>query len=195
MELDDLKKSWKEMDEKLQTKQLINDDELNKIVQTRKNSAYKSQKALLGNNLIILITSLILIAYFIITGETQKPLFPIIIGLAAIAIPWSIYTMRYLRKTNIYEMPLATVIERINRYNYWMTIERVAGALILFILALISVIHLQIWKTSGWFPYFVCGIWIAGFIAYFLIVNKITFRRLRDIRRNLDELKEVDDTE
>lgn len=199
MELEDLKKSWKTMDEKLKNKQLVNDDDLLKMIQSKKSNAQKSQKTILKSSILILIITVILIGYFVATAKGHRLVlgesaFWIIIGLAAVALPWSIYTIRYLQRTNIFTMPLATVIERVNRYNYWMVIERILGAIILFVMALLSIIHLQIWEYNGWFPYLICGIWVLAFVFYFLLINKITFRRLKKIRKNLDELKEVDNS-
>jgi|GEM_PF-506940 hypothetical protein len=196
MELDDLKKSWQTMDEKLQSKQLLKDDELLKMIQNKKKNAQKSQRSLVNINLIGLSLATILILFVLLTQETEKLVLGklywwTLVAFTAIGIPWNIYTVRYLHKTNILEMPLATVVKRINRYNYWMTIERVIGAVALFIFALISIIKLQTWKLNGFLPWFIYGIWIIAFIVYFLFVNKVTFKRLRLIRRNLDELKEV----
>ncbi|NDV60096.1 hypothetical protein [Bacteroides sp. 519] len=196
MELDDLKKSWQTIDEKLQSKQFIKDEELLKIIQTKKTSAHKAQKGLVNYNLIILGITVILFAYILLSKEKYflvlGDLFiGVLVLLIAIVIPWNIYTLRYLYKTDIYNMPLTTVVKRINKYNYWMTVERVVGAMIIFGFALSSIIVLQPWTINGWFPYFVYGIWTIAFIIYFLIINKITFRRLKNIRKNLDELKEV----
>lgn len=198
MELDDLKKSWKTIDEKLQDKQLITDDELAKIMQQKMSNAHSSQKALVRTNLVILALAVPVLIFFLwmYAGREYvlgKFYFWTIIGLAVVALPWSVYTIRYLKNTRIYDMPLTVVVERINRYNYWMMAERVIGIIILFALALISIIHLQLWKIGGWFPYFVYGVWGTAFIVYLLCINRLTFRRLKKIRRNLAELKEVND--
>lgn len=198
MELDDLKKSWKTMDEKLQDKKLLTDDELAKIMQQKLNNTNGIQKALMRTNYIALILAVAVLIYFLWHSSGREYIlgrfyFWTIISLAAVALPWSLYTMRYLKKTDIFHMPLTTVIQRINRYNYWMTVERIIGVVVLFLLALVSIIQLQVWKLSGWFPWFVYGVWTAAFVIYLYIVNRLTFRRLKKIRRNLAELKEVNE--
>ncbi len=198
MELDDLKKSWKTIDQKLQDKKLLTDDELAKIMQQKLSNANGVQKALMRTNYIALILAVAVLIYFLWYSSGREYVlgrfyFWTIISLAAVALPWSMYTMRYLKKTDIFNMPLTTVIQRVNRYNYWMTVERVIGIVVLFMLALISIIQLQVWKLSGWFPWFVYGVWTAAFVIYLYIVNRLTFRRLKKIRRNLAELKEVNE--
>ena len=72
MELDDLKKSWQTMDEKLRTKQLTKDDELLKVIQTKKHKAHKSQRSLVSINLAGLIAATILILFVLITQDTKN---------------------------------------------------------------------------------------------------------------------------
>lgn len=198
MELDDLKKTWKTVDEKLQQQTLLTDEEVMKIAHRKRSNAQAVINKMLRDNLLILLCTVLLLAYCLASDMVQRNALgglllyalPIV---AAIALPWGMYTMRYLHRTNVTDMPLKTVIARINRYRFWMSMERVAGVAILLFFALASIIRLRVWTLGGWLPWVLCGIWVVGFVVYMLLVNRMVFRRLKSIAKNLEELKEIEE--
>lgn len=196
MEIDDLKKKWSALSGQLERKEVITDEELLQVVKQKQDHVNSIMNAMKRNNRTIWLATAVLYALIIgirlFDGSYfNETFFRAMIIFALPALAWSLYTMRYLGKTNIYEMPLAAVIERVNRYKYWMSMERIAGSVILFAFALLFIVTTELWKNNAKDQFVIVGIWVVGFVVYFWAINKYTFRRLRRIRRNLEELREV----
>jgi len=196
MELDDLKKTWNTLDKQLQNKELVSDAELMQVMNQKRSDVIGTMNAMIRSSKSMLLTTFLLVGLIIFIRLydgifLSEPYFWTLVALLPPALAWSIYTMRYLINTKIEEMPLATVIERVNKYNYWMVLERIVGTLILFIFVLILVITIELWKRSLMDQILIPTIWILAFVFYFWFLNKYTFKRLQNIRRNLDELKEL----
>ncbi|NDW11914.1 hypothetical protein D0T50_03295 [Bacteroides sp. 214] len=196
MELDDLKKTWSALDKQLQDKELVTDQDLELVMKQKRENAKGGINAILRSSKNILALSLVMIAFIVFVRWydgvfLSEAYFWALVAIFPIAIGWSIFTMHYLRQTNIEEMPLTTVIERINKYNYWMSIDRISGTVILFAFVLISAFSLNVGEGTVINPTVFATIWIVAFIFYFWFINKYTFKRLKDIRKNLNELKEL----
>ena len=196
MELDDLKKTWNVLDKQLQTKEIVTDEELLQVTKQKKDITKGTLNALIKNSRNILLTTIFLMLFIVFVKMydgifLSEPYFWTLVALLPPALAWSIYTLRYLAKTRIDEMPLATVIERVNKYNYWMSMERILGAIILFAFALIFIISTNLLKDNLTDQIIIFSIWILGFVFYFWFINKYTFKRLKEIRKNLNELKEL----
>lgn len=196
MEIDDLKKTWKMLDTQLEKSELVSNDDLIKLIQQKKDTTRNTINAILGSNKNILIATVVLLFFLIAMRisnglHLSEPYFWAIIVMLPPALGWSLYTMHYLKQINIEEMPLANVIQRVNRYNYWMSMERVIGAGILLLFALIYIISTEMWNGNTTDQIVIICLWLLAFIAYFWLMNKFTFKRLKKIRQNLNELKEL----
>lgn len=193
MELDDLKQTWKAVNTKLQQQPHLTDEEVMKITREKRSNVAVVRNKILRDNIILMVIAVGLLVYIVAIGGLKNSIFGglylyTLIITAALSFPWSLYTMHYLRKTDVTTMPLATVIARVNRYQFWMVIERIIGIALLIFLALVSIqkLHsLQIATLSLWSG---IGIWAIAIILYLLIVKKLTFDRLNKIKKNLDEL-------
>lgn len=190
MKMDDLKKSWNALGEQLQGKELVTEDELLQVMSRKKSDAIstlssinRSNKGIVAMTLVLLIAVIAVKVYD--SDFLSETLFRGVIAIIPPALAWSIYAMRYLSKIKIEEMPLATVVERVNKYNLWMVIERIAGSVILLAFILISV------GESPANRFVVAAVWLLGAVFYYWFVHRYIFRKLKNIRKNLDELREL----
>lgn len=131
MELDDLKKSWNALDEHLKSKEFIEEKEIAQLLgraRNKMNSIDRFNRKLRFASIGILTLAVL----FWICADTLTDLFYwITLSLCIPALCWDLYSAHYLSRTRIDEMPLVTVISRINRYHRWMVREWIIGILYL----------------------------------------------------------------
>ncbi len=190
MELDELKKTWNLMDEQLKDKQLIRDEDISLLISKAGNSINDLGRFITRG----ILASLIIIAYFVITSLLDHRLDWFFITLLIAAVPalgWDIHTTRYLRKTRMDEMPLVSVIARINRYYRWMIWEGIVGVIFVITIATAYFFDRGIWTFAPSMILLFFLIWgsIMGFLYW--MYQKRIMNRLREIRKNLKELKEL----
>lgn len=191
MELDDLKKSWNKLDEHLKDKKLFKDEDIKNLIE-------HTQKGISGINRFnkrLRYIALIALAIFALiltsTGSQTDIIYYLILFLLCIpALVWDILSVRYLIRTKVDEMPIVTVISRINRYRRWVIRERLFA--ILFVLVVSGLFFLQkhLWQTTtGAISYI--AVW-TGSIVLLLWIYRNELGQLRDIKKNLEELNELE---
>lgn len=195
-----MKKSWNILDEQLKDREIVAEDELLRVMNRKKSHVIDTLNRINRNNKYILLTTSLLLVAVVFTKTCyadflNETLFWAIIAAIPPAVAWSIYSMCYLAKTRIDEMPLATVIERVNKYNYRLTIEHITGSVILLLFILISITSLGIWERNFTDQAIILFIWLSAVVFYFWFANKYIFGRLKAIRKNLEELKELKEGE
>ncbi len=93
---------------------------------------------------------LTLAVLFWICADTLTDLFYwIALSLCIPALCWDLYSAHYPSRTRIDEMPLVTVISRINRYHRWMVREWIIGILYLLAMATFFFFHRQVWQYGA----------------------------------------------
>lgn len=190
MELDELKKSWGALDEHLKEKELIGDEEITQIINHAKtaiNELSRFNKRLR----IIALATIALIAFYFISGSIFPDIYYQITFVAIIpALGWDIFTARFLSQTRIDEMPLITVISRFNRIHRWVIRERVAGIGFMLLMAGFFFFHRQVWQAdTSMIIFFFVG-WAICFTIPLWVYRK-NLGRLQEIKKNLDELKDL----
>lgn len=190
MDLDELKKSWNNIDEQLKEKELLKDENICQLVNyvSMHVKEMNKQSGFWRVIAIILLTLLGIIMYF---QEDIPHIFYIIIYSAAVpAILWDMFESRYMAKTKIDEMPLTTVILRFNKVHRWMIREQILGVLFILFVATTDFCVQQVWEEGVARILLFVAIWFAciGFAYYLFRKN---FKRLQKIRKNLAELKEL----
>lgn len=190
MELDELKKSWNVLDEHLKDKKLINDEDISRLIKHATENI--SQMSLFNQRLRIISYIVIgLVALVFILNRTFPDIYFQIVFLALIpAIGWDIFTSRFLTHTRIDEMPLVTAISRFNRIHRWMIRERIIGIGFMLFMAGFFFIHRRIWEDGTGMMIFFFALW-AVCCSFPLWVYHKHLDRLREIKKNLDELKEL----
>ena len=156
MELEELKKSWNALDEHLKDKELIKEDELERLI----GHADKGIHAIARLNIRLILISLPILILFlteVILHNRLNPIYIIILLAWIPALCWDIATTRFLQRTQIDEMPLVEVIARVNRIHHWTIRERLIATAFLLILAILSFVYWQIWQYG------------IGMILFFII--------------------------
>ncbi len=198
MELDELKNSWNKLNERLDKSNIVDETSVERLILEHKKLAEKSQYGLLLNSSISLIAGIVLLLIMIISlTVSMLPVNGITIyfmaALAAACI-WDSYTYRYLRKTDLLNMPTKTVVKRITRYYQFFIRESYAGAaFFLSIIALIGyrddLIH-KSWQQQTLF----CLLWIITGGVTVWIIKKAFHKKIVNIKKNLADLQELKET-
>ena len=190
MELEELKKSWNALDEHLKDKELIKEEELSMLI----NHADKGIHAIARLNLkLILISIPVLVLFlidFILHGRLNL-IYTIIIISWIPALCWDIFTTRFLQQTKVDEMALIEVVSRVNRVHRWIINERLIGTAFILVLAILSFIYWQIWQYGAGMILFFITLWGGGLVLILWIYRKKFLNRIQNIKKNLDELKEL----
>ncbi len=192
MELDDLKKTWNLIDEQLKDKELIREEDINRLI-TKAGSGIHDLGRFITRSLVI---SGIIIAYFIITSifaDQRDWFFTLLLIVAFPAIGWDVFTTRYLRNTRVDTLPLVDVITRINRYYRWMIWEGFVGIAFVLGVATFYFIDKGIWLFAPSMILLFFFVWALVLLLLYWVYQKKIMRRIREIRKNLNELKELKD--
>ncbi len=190
MELEELKKSWNIFDEHLKNKELLKEEEVNKLI----DHAGKGIHAIARLNLQLLLISLPILCLLIADVWFNGKLNPVYIIVIVSLIPafcWDIFTFRFLRKIQVDEMPPVEVIGRVNRIHRWMIRERMIAVGYLLLLAMLSFIYWEVWQYGALPVLFFMFLWGGGLALILWVYRKKFLNRIREIKKNLNELKEL----
>ncbi len=190
MELEELKKSWNALDEHLKDKELIKEDELERLIRTRRqrypchcppehqaNPDFPADINLIfdGSD----------------TAQQIKPdLHHYPSGMDS-ALCWDIATTRFLQRTQIDEMPLVEVIARVNRIHHWTIRERLIATAFLLILAILSFVYWQIWQYGIGMILFFILLWGGGLILILWIYRKKFLNRIHEIKKEFKRTERI----
>lgn len=189
MELDDLKKSWNAFDEHLKNKEFIKDEEITGLIARARNRINNVSRFNRKLRYISLAMLGLIVAVSIHSGKFPDIYLLLLFILCIPSIGWDLYTARYLDNTNIEEMPLVTVIGRINRYHRWLIREQIAGILFIIMIATAFFLQKHIWHTlTGTLVYLVT--WGVA-LCVILWIYRSHIGRIKEIKKNLAELEEL----
>lgn len=189
MELDELKKSWNAFDEHLKNREFIKDEEITGLIaraRNRINNVSRFNKKLRYISLAVLG---LIVGLSIYSGKFPDIYLLFLFILCIPGIGWDFYTARYLDNTNIEEMPLVTVIARINRYHRWLIREQIGGILFIIMIATAFFLQKHIWHTLGGTVIYI-AIWGVA-LCLILWIYRSHLGRIKEIKKNLEELKEL----
>ena len=169
MELEELKKSWNALDEHLKDKELIKEDELERLI----GHADKGIHAIARLNIRLILISLPILILFlteVILHNRLNPIYIIILLAWIPALCWDIATTRFLQRT---------------------IRERLIATAFLLILAILSFVYWQIWQYGIGMILFFILLWGGGLILILWIYRKKFLNRIHEIKKNLSELNEL----
>lgn len=190
MELEELKKSWNALDEHLKDRELIKEEELNRLI----GHADKGIHAMARLNIKLILLSLPILVLFlaeVIFHSKLNPVYILIISALIPALCWDLFTIRYLQRTKIDEMPLVQIVGRVNHIHRWMIHERLIVTAFLLLVAIFSFVYWQIWQYGWGMILFFLLLWGVGLGMILWIYRKKFLNRIQEIKKNLDELKEL----
>ncbi len=190
MELDDLKKTWNLIDEQLKDKELIREEDISRLI-TKAGSGIAGLSRLLVRGIIAAVIILGIVSAIMLMDQHFDWFFTILLIVAVPALAWDLFTVRYLSQTKMDGMPLVEVIGRINRYYRWVIIEEVVAMLLVLTMAVLFFIDRGIWHLSTVSVLFFFGLWAVAIGMLYWIYQKKAIHHIREIRKNLNELKEL----
>lgn len=195
MELDDLKKSWNALDERLKQDEIIDEGSVERLIQSSKLKAERSKRKLLRIEKLSLIAGFCMLFLVLSMRGTFDGNFDCIsiyfTVILCLGLPWDIYTYRYLKKTDILEMPIVTVVKRITRFHQFFIWESYVAAALFFSIALIQgymedILH----RPTGTLILFIITWCIGGYITL-RIIKHFFYKKIKIIRKNIAELQEL----
>ncbi|MCC8188269.1 MAG: hypothetical protein LIP08_12405 [Bacteroides sp.] len=193
MELDELKQSWRKLDEHLEDKELVREGEIRGLMRhtSGKIRAFEtlSRKMIVFTSLLILLVT----AGVFYTGLSNNLHYVIVIIIAIPAIGWDLYTLRYLRQTRIEEMSLVEIVTRVNRLHTWAIREQFAVVPLILCVAVGQFISRHVWEESIGMLIAFFVIWISAIGLGFWVQRKFLINRIREIKKNLDEIREINE--
>lgn len=190
MELEELKKSWNALNDHLKDKKLVTDDEIKKLISHTGGSIHAMNRFSIRLLIISLLILAVCLTETFLMGDFG--LFHIAILVALIpGLCWDVFTTRFLQKTHIERMPLVEVIERINRFHRWIIGERVAAIAFLLLLAILFFIEQAVWQHGTAYILVYIVSWGIGLGLALWVYHRKILGRIRDIKKNLNELKEL----
>lgn len=205
MELDELKKSWNVLNKHLEEKNIIDEEALTKLIVQRTHQTkgginritnLEKLSILCGIVLTLLgIISCFILPKHITTSEGwTKAIYAGVFTIVTLffGMWWDVRTYLWLKNTDIEDMPTVTVIKRINKFRSWIKYEIIAFViwLILFLGLFYWIEKLYLLPNIVQIILFVFWIVIIVGTAYF-IYKKLIYDRIKDIKKNLDELDEL----
>lgn len=196
MELDELKKSWNALDERLKKDHIITEDSMNKLINEHKLTADSSRNKLLRYDRRILVLGIIILPLLflnIFLSRKDSPDFLTIyfIVILAFAILWDVCMYCYLKRTNILEMPLVTVVRRITRFHQLFIWECYGCAVLFLSIPLIQAYHNDLIHQALWSQALFVLVWIGGGWFAYWVVKRFFYDKVRIIKKNVAELQEL----
>lgn len=190
MELEELKKSWNALDEHLKDKKLVRDEDITQIINRAKTKINEMSRFNQRLRLLSLLAIALIALFLFYDGVFPDIYYQIIFVALFPALAWDVFTSRFLSQTKIDEMPLVTVISRFNRIHRWVIRERIIGIGFMLCMAGFFFIHRQVWQAGTGVMIFFFAIWAICFTIPLWVYRK-NLGRLKEIKKNLDELKEL----
>lgn len=197
MELDELKKSWEILDSRLKKSELMDENTLGKLISERTKQTRNSMNKMLlfGKvTLIIGFFAIIGLGYYLLTANHSNKeycLWLFIWIMLCIGMVWDSLGYMYLRSIDIERMPLVTVIKKMTAYNRNFIIECFVAAFFFLSAFLVQAICIHLMTLNLVSILIFSVIWIVGCIAAIWIIKRMFYDRLKNIKRNLAELREL----
>lgn len=208
MELDELKKSWSLFSKELQKGTIANEEQIAELIANYKAKSTKSLRritdfqraslALGGLALLLCIVSIIFISQWI-EDELWQDKIAVILGFVSLsllaAMAWDWKTYRWSLQTRIDVMPVAEVSRRMTVFRQWMKYEVIA--LCIWIVASNTLVY---WLMDYDKAPVVVQVSFLAFslafdaIAIYFLYKKGIYKHLDSIRKNIEELRDIDTT-
>jgi len=194
MEMDDFKKAWANMDERLKENQLLNEKLVSEMMQTK---TKKSLSRLI--NYEIFATCIYLIVIPILAwGYSQyggrNALWDIIVVasavLCAISFIWELFKVYPLSKVNL-SNKIAENIQFVNRYKIMIRLEKAANWIVAPLVFIPIIIYLKQMNVPAYFWIFVACFSVLVILFTIWIYSKFYKGNIASIQQSLDEMREL----
>lgn len=197
MELDDLKKSWEILDKRLKKNELIDEQTLNKLINehTRQTRNSMDKMLLYGRTTLVLgLFVTIGLGFYLFTTDCNIKGYHLWLYLwliLCLGMIWDGIGYFYLRSIDIERMPLVQVVKKITAYNRNFMIECYVATIFILSAIFIQAASINLLNLSLAIKIVFISVWLIGCLAAYWIIKKLYYDKLKDIKRNLAELKEL----
>lgn len=195
MDIDELKQSWKKIDDELKDKKIVDTTEVNRIIEYAQSNMQKMGHRNKNILLLAIVFLVFLACWLVFSGkyaampQFYRILFAIVYCAALPALLWDMYTAHYLSNTHIDTQPINIVIYRFNRMKRWLICERLVAITFMILIALLLYIFGNIWEKGIILNLIFFAAWTAGVLICISLYKK-NADSLQEIRKNIEELKE-----
>nr|WP_320038079.1 hypothetical protein [uncultured Bacteroides sp.] len=198
MELDELKKSWDILDNRLKKEEILDEHTLSKLINERTKQTHSSMKKMLMYSkatLIVGFLAIIGLSYYLLTADHNNKeycLWIFIWGMLCFGMIWDSLGYMYLKSIDIEKMPLVTIVKKVTAYHRNFIIECFVAALFFLSAFLMQAFCLNLLALNLVTILVFLGVWIIGCIAAIWVIKNLFYDKLKDIKRNLAELRELE---
>ncbi|MDR0896154.1 MAG: hypothetical protein LBN06_12820 [Prevotellaceae bacterium] len=199
MELEDLKKSWHTLDDKLQQTHVTDEQQLSQLIAGRRANTRRSIGRLASWQRIgMWISALIVIPICLDTaissqwrgsGAVMALFYAVTFVLGMV---WDYLTLRLLVRIKPDEMSVIEVATRMARYRRYIRSEIYVGCAWLLLFFGLEYWHMRIYDKpwGGQLLFLLCLVGVTVGLVY-LLYKKFVYKHLDTIDKNIDELKDV----
>lgn len=204
-ELDQLKKSWNLLNEEIQDKEFVTNEQLQEIINSCKKQAQRSvnrlnkfQMVSLGIGFVASLSFIILCVVLPQMEMSNTGRIKAIVAIPFFALTlvggmyWDLKTYRFLLSMKVDELPVLDMIRKIQIFRKWA--QREVMAIIIWIFLFMGLYYWlgDVYQQSlvGQIVFFAFSFVLDAFMLYF-IYKKLVFNPIHDIKQNMDELNRL----
>lgn len=205
MELDELKKSWNALGNQLQKDPITDEKQITELIASYKTKTRKSLGRIVFMQRFSISLGIVGLAVILVIGlllpslgfseRLQTKTFPFL-GFTAISILagmwWDWKTYRWNKATHIDEMSVAEVSRRITTFRQWTKYEVITISvwIVLFNILNYWVMEYHL-ASAGTQAILITFFVVFDALVIYLFYKKIMYRHLDDIKKNIEELKDI----
>ena len=205
MELDELKKSWNALNEQLQKEPIADEQQITELIAGYKANTRKSlgrlvviQRFSIGIGTICLATLLLiwlLLPTFGFNEQLQEKIVPFL-GFIAISILagmwWDWKTYRWNKNTHIEEMSVAEVSRRMTTFRQWTKYEVMGISIWIILFNILNYWVMEYHLMSvGVQAILICAVVVFDALIIYILYKKVIYKHLDNIKKNIEELKDI----
>lgn len=205
MEMDELRKTWKALDEQLNSSKLVNEQIVKNLIMDRKSKANSGINKISGWGKFSLLVGVVMVVAVVficillpklglsaeVLGNIRIFLFFLVPSLV-LGFWWDLKGYLWIRDTNIEEMPVLTVIERVNKFKRWTQNEIVVAAIWIVIAFSLIYYLFKLYALPMLAQVVMVSFWIVTIppILY-LVYKKLIYDNLEEVKKNMSEINEL----
>lgn len=199
MELDELKKSWNKLDDKLQQQPVTDERQIAELIagyktKTRKSlrSLFRMQQFSIGVGYV----AFLFLLYVSVWTDVVQGKFSFVCAFLLVSLFvgtwWDSKTYRRLKTIQVDEMSVSEVSRRMTTFRLWTKYEVIAICVWAILFTALFYWTMEFYRL----PFVVQAVLIAFYVLLdaliiYFIYKKLIYRHLDNIKQNIEELKDV----
>lgn len=200
-----MRKTWKALDEQLNSSKLVNEQIVKNLIMDRKSKANSGINKISGWGKFSLLVGVVMVVAVVficillpklglsaeVLGNIRIFLFFLVPSLV-LGFWWDLKGYLWIRDTNIEEMPVLTVIERVNKFKRWTQNEIVVAAIWIVIAFSLIYYLFKLYALPMLAQVVMVSFWIVTIppILY-LVYKKLIYDNLEEVKKNMSEINEL----